>query len=327
MPKKVLVTGAGGFIGSHLTEQLVQDGYTVRAMVHYNFQNNWGWLDTLPKQIKESIEVFPADIQDPYAVRKVVEGCKTVYHLAALIAIPYSYLAPASYIDTNVKGTLHILQACLETGVQRVIHTSTSETYGTAQYVPINEEHPLVGQSPYSASKIAADKLAESYHLSFGLPVSTIRPFNTFGPRQSARAVIPTVISQALSGVEVIRLGSLSPIRDFTYVKDTVSGFVAVANSSEAIGKVTNIGYGEGISVGEIAHMILKACGSSARIELDDQRSRPETSEVWQLVCDNSKARARLGWHPQYSLIQGLEQTIEWTRGAQERFKSTIYNV
>jgi NAD dependent epimerase/dehydratase len=235
MTGRCLVTGAEGFIGSHLVENLVRDGMSVRAMAQYNFENSWGWLETLPDEILDDVEVVMSDVRDPFAVTKAVDGCACVYHLAALIAIPYSYVAPASYVSTNISGTLNVLQACLEKSVERIVHTSTSETYGTAQYTPIDERHPLVGQSPYAASKIGADKLAESYHLSFELPVSTIRPFNTYGPRQSARAVIPTIISQALSGAETIELGSLDPIRDLTFVKDTVAGFIATARSDEAI--------------------------------------------------------------------------------------------
>lgn len=323
----ILVTGAGGFIGSHLTEELVRAGHKVRAMVHYNFQSNWGWLESLPPEIMASVEVFPADISDPFAVRRAVEGCDTVYHLAALIAIPYSYVAPGTYVDTNVRGTLNVLEACRAEKVKRLVHTSTSETYGTAQYVPIDEKHPLVGQSPYSASKIAADKLAESYYLSFGLPVATIRPFNTFGPRQSARAVIPTIISQALSGARVIRLGSLVPVRDLNYVKDTVRGFMAVANSEQAIGQVTNVGRGSGVTVGELAQMLLNLCDSSATIVSDESRMRPEKSEVMQLICDNRNAAARLGWTTQHSLEQGLQETVAWMRDNLHRYKTNIYNV
>ncbi len=324
--KQILITGAAGFIGSHLTEELVQAGHKVRAMVHYNFQSNWGWLESLPKEIMQNVEVFPADIADPFAVQKAVSGCDTVYHLAALIAIPYSYRAPAAYVETNIKGTLNILEACRNEKVSRLVHTSTSETYGTAQYVPIDEKHPLVGQSPYSASKIAADKLAESYYLSFDLPVATIRPFNTFGPRQSARAVIPTVISQALSGNNTISLGALSPIRDLNYVKDTVRGFIAVANSDAAIGKVTNIGRGEGVTIGELAQLILDICESNATIEVDNARLRPEKSEVMALICNNEKAKTILNWQPNYSLQQGLEATVNWVKQNLDKYKVGIYN-
>ncbi|ADJ29600.1 SDR family NAD(P)-dependent oxidoreductase [Nitrosococcus watsonii] len=327
MDIQVLVTGAGGFIGSHLTEELVRTGYQVRALVHYNFQNNWGWLETLPEEVMKNVEVYPADICDPFAVRKAVVGCDMVYHLAALIAIPYSYIAPASYVEVNVKGTLNVLQACKEEGVRRMVHTSTSEVYGTAQYTPIDEGHPLVGQSPYSASKIAADKLVESYFLSFDLPVATIRPFNTFGPRQSGRAVIPTLIAQALSGAEVISLGSLNPVRDFNYVKDTVFAYRAIAACDAAIGKVINIGPGKGISVGDLVSAILGICDSSARIVCDERRIRPEKSEVFKLICDSERAKEILQWEPQYSLRQGLEETVRWMRENLSRYKPRIYNV
>lgn len=327
MATRILITGAGGFIGSHLAEELVKAGYNVRAMVHYNAQNNWGWLETVPKGILDNMEVFPADIRDPFVVRKSVSGCDIVYHLAALIPIPYSYLAPASYVETNTMGTLNVLQACLEEGADRVVHTSTSEAYGSAQYVPVDEKHPLVGQSPYSASKIAADKLAEAYHLSFGLPVSIIRPFNTFGPRQSARAVVPTIISQAISCADKISLGSLSPVRDLTYVKDTVHGFMALAVSNDSVGEVTNIGRGTGITIGELAQLIVDICGSSAPIEFDPQRVRPEKSEVLELICDNRRAREILEWKPKYPLKKGLEETIDWMRTNPHHYKSTIYNV
>lgn len=327
MDEKILITGAGGFIASHLTEELVKLGYEVRALVNYNSRSSWGWLETIPKDIIKNLKVILADIRDPFAVRKAVAGCDYVYHLAALIAIPYSYMAPASYIEVNVKGTLHVLQACLDEGIKRLVHTSTSEVYGTAQYVPIDEKHPLVGQSPYSASKIAADKLVESYFLSFSLPVAIIRPFNTFGPRQSARAVIPTIITQILSGAKVIRLGSLAPIRDFNYVKDIVSGFMAVAASDQTIGQVINIGRGEGISIGELTQLIQEICESKVHIELEDQRIRPEKSEVMQLMCDNSRAREILGWYPRYSLRQGLEETISWIRNHLHQYKSSIYSI
>ncbi len=325
--KSVLVTGAAGFIGSHLTEALVVAGHKVRAMVHYNFQSNWGWLESLPKDIMANVEVFPADIADPFAVQKAVSDCEVVYHLAALIAIPYSYRAPAAYVETNIKGTLNILEACRNMEVERLVHTSTSETYGTAQYVPIDEKHPLVGQSPYSASKIAADKLAESYYLSFDLPVATIRPFNTFGPRQSARAVIPTIISQVLSGKQEISLGALSPIRDLNYVKDTVRGFMAVANSQAAIGKVINVGRGEGITIGELAQLILDICESTATLKVETNRLRPEKSEVMALICNNDQAKTLLNWQSNYSLQQGLEETVNWMRQHLDQYKTEIYNI
>ncbi len=324
---KVLVTGAGGFIGSHLVEGLVESGHQVRAMVHYNCQNSWGWLDTLPKHLMDNVEIIAGDIRDPFLVRRAVSGCDTVYHLAALIAIPYSYIAPMTYVETNMQGTLNVLQACRDENTSKLVHTSTSEVYGTAQYVPIDEKHPLVGQSPYSASKIGADKLAESYFLSFGTPVATIRPFNTFGPRQSARAVIPTLITQALSGAEEIALGSLSPVRDFNYVKDTVRGFMMVAASAETVGRVTNIGRGEGISIAALAELILELCGSSATIKVDLDRIRPEASEVFELICGNAEARRILGWEPHFSVRQGLEATITWLRDHMQHYKVDRYNV
>ncbi len=324
---KALVTGAGGFIGSHLTEELVRKGWSVRAMTRYNFQNNWGWLETLPKEILDSVEIHPSDVTDPFAVRKAVAGCDVVFHLAALIAIPYSYRAPASYVQTNVTGTLNVLEACLDEGVERFVHTSTSEVYGTAQYAPIDEKHPLVGQSPYSASKIAADKLAESYHHSFGLPVAVARPFNTFGPRQSARAVIPSIMAQALSGAEVIRLGSLAPIRDLNWVGDTVAGIMALAEADGAVGLTINFGRGDGVSVGDLAGMILNLCGSQARIETDPVRVRPDASEVFNLVCDNALALKTLGWIPRVSLENGLEMTMGWMKDNLRLYKPGIYNV
>lgn len=327
MERRVLVTGSAGFIGSHLTEELVKTGQPVRAMVHYNCQNSWGWLDTLPKELMSGVEVLSGDICDPYFVRKAASGCATVYHLAALISIPYSYIAPASFVDTNVKGTLNVLQACRDEGVERVIHTSTSEVYGTAQYVPIDEKHPLVGQSPYSASKIGADKLAEAFYLSFKLPVTTVRPFNTFGPRQSARAVIPTLCTQVLSGAKVVTVGSVDPIRDFNYVKDTVRGFMAAANCERAIGKVINVGRGGAVSIRELVNLVLEISGSDAQIKQDSWRVRPEQSEVGELLCNNTMAQELLGWQPQYSFRQGLELTIAWLRANLHRYKHDIYNV
>lgn len=345
-PNLVLVTGAGGFIGSHLTETLVTMGRRVRALVHYNFQNNWGWLEGVcensgfvqtektPLGVRcsnlpngGSLEIIAGDIQDPFFVGAAVEGCQTVFHLAALIAIPFSYVAPASYVSTNINGTLNVLEACRKHRVSRLVHTSTSEVYGTAQYTPIDEKHPIVGQSPYSASKIGADHLAESYHRAFGVPVSIIRPFNTFGPRQSARAVIPTIISQAISGAEVIRLGSLTPVRDLNYVKDTVRGFLAVADSDQTIGRVTNIGRGSGVSIGSLAKLILQKVGSRARIETEAERMRPENSEVFQLICDSTRAREVLTWAPSYTLDQGIEETVEWMRENIHRYKPGLYNV
>ena len=324
--KQVLVTGAAGFIGSHLTERLVQGGAKVRALVHYNSRNDWGQLERLPKDILAEVEVFTGDVQDPFSMRKAVTDCEVVFHLASLIAIPYSYVAPQSYVTTNVLGTLNVMQACLEVGVQKVVHTSTSETYGTARYVPIDEKHPLQGQSPYSASKIGADKMAESYHLSFGLPVATIRPFNTYGPRQSARAVIPAIISQVLKG-GLLKLGSLTPTRDLNYVEDTVEGFLRVALNERSVGEVINIGHGREISVGDLAIKIMKILGKEVKIITDDQRIRPEKSEVERLLADNSKARELLGWEPKISLDEGLSRTIAWINDNQGYYKSDIYNV
>lgn len=326
MKQKILVTGSAGFIGSHLTEELVRAGYNVRAMTHYNFQNNWGWLETLPRDIMEEVEVIPSDVCDPYAVDKAVRGVEIVFHLAALIGIPYSYKAPASYVATNVLGTLNVLQASIDHDVSKVVHTSTSETYGTAKYLPIDENHLLVAQSPYSATKIAADKLAESFYTSFDLPVAVIRPFNTFGPRQSARAVIPTISIQVLSDSKEVFLGSLSPVRDMSYVKDTVQGFITVAESDKTIGQVINIGRGKGVTVNELASMILEICDSDARIVTRKERVRPDKSEVMELVCDNSKARELIGWKPRYSLRQGLEETVEWIERNLNLYKK-IYNI
>lgn len=322
----VLVTGAGGFIGSHLVERLVGDGRRVRAFIHYNSRNDWGLLELLPKHVRNEVEVVTGDIQDPFGVDKAVAGCEVVFHLASLIAIPYSYVAPQTYVCTNVGGAVNVMQAALRHDVSRVVHTSTSECYGTAQYIPIDERHPLQGQSPYSASKIGADMIAESYYRSFGLPVATIRPFNTYGPRQSARAVIPTIISQALAGRKV-RLGSLAPTRDLNFVADTVDGFVAVENCDAAVGIVTNVGSGMEIAIGELARKILEIIGSDAQLEVEDQRIRPERSEVGRLLCDNSKARELLGWTPKVSLEEGLRLTVSWLRDNQDRYKSDLYNL
>lgn len=324
--EKVLVTGAGGFIGSHLVERLVRDGAHVRAFVHYNSRNDWGLLELLPKDILSRLEVVSGDIQDPFSVSSAVKGCRVIYHLSSLIAIPYSYAAPQSYVMTNVLGATNVLQAAREHGVDRVVHTSTSECYGTAQYVPIDEKHPLQGQSPYSASKIGADMIAESYWRSFGLPVAIIRPFNTFGPRQSARAVIPTIISQALAG-DAVRLGSLTPTRDLNYVDDVVDGFVRVAQAPDAVGRVINVGSGREISIGEIAKLILKLTKSKAKLVTDEQRTRPENSEVERLLCNAAQARKLLGWQPGVSLEAGLERTIAWVRTHLDRYKSELYNV
>lgn len=324
--KQVLVTGASGFIGSHLTERLVLLGAKVRALVHYNSRNHWGHLETLSPAIKNEIEIILSDIQDPYAMPKAVAGCDVVFHLAALIAIPYSYRAPVSYVDTNVKGTLNIMHACLAEKVGKIVHTSTSETYGTAIYTPIDERHPLQGQSPYSASKIGADKIAESFWLSFDLPVATIRPFNTYGPRQSARAVIPTIITQALTRNEV-HLGALDPVRDLNFVKDTVEGFIKIAASDRAVGEVINIGFGQGISIGDLAAKIFKLLGKEVQIVTDETRLRPPKSEVLKLICDNSKAKQLLNWQPTYTLDQGLEETIAYVRENLDLYKSELYNL
>ncbi len=326
--KTVLVTGAGGFIGSHLTQELLRRGAHVRALVRYNSRNTWGNLEFLSrdKDGEGDLQVLAGDVRDPFFVNSAVAGADVVFHLAALIAIPYSYAAPQSYVDTNITGTLNVLQAALEHKVSRIVHTSTSEAYGTALYTPIDEDHSLQGQSPYSASKIGADKLAESYFRSFDLPVATIRPFNTFGPRQSARAVIPTIISQALTR-DHIQLGSLSPVRDLTYVSDTVSGFLQVASCDACMGEVVNVGRGTGVTVGELAHKILELLGSQAPIRISSERVRPERSEVFTLLCDNSKARRMMGWEPQVSLEQGLRHVIEWVRANLSAFKPDIYNV
>jgi NAD dependent epimerase/dehydratase len=324
--KKVLVTGAGGFIGSHLVERLVELGARVRALVRYNSRNDWGLLELLPAAVKEHLEVVAGDITDPFGVARALAGCEVVFHLAALIAIPYSYTAPSQFVAVNCGGTLNLLEAARQQGAERFVHTSTSETYGTAQYTPIDEKHSLRGQSPYAASKIGADKLAESYYLSFGVPVATIRPFNTYGPRQSARAVIPTIISQALNG-ELIRLGSLSPVRDLNYVSDTVEGFIKVAESPRAVGEVINIGSGKSVSIGELAGKIVDLLGGNKRIVTEDERVRPEASEVLELLCDHRKARELIGWEPRVSLEEGLAGTIKFIRENLSRYKPDIYNV
>jgi NAD dependent epimerase/dehydratase len=323
--RQVLVTGAGGFIGSHLTEHLVRLGAKVRAFVHYNSRNDWGLLELLPADVVARLDIFPGDLTDASLVRRAAADCQVVFHLGALIAIPYSYQAPRQFLDTNVMGTLNVLQACLEAGVEKVIHTSTSETYGTARYTPINEEHPLQGQSPYAASKIAADKLAESFYCAFALPVATLRPFNTFGPRQSARAVIPTIISQALAGAEV-KLGLLTPVRDFTFVDDTVAAFIKVAESPRSVGQVFNAGTGRGVTMGELASIILQRCHSQKQIVTDLERFRPAQSEVMTLICDNTKARQVLKWEPHYSLEQGLDCTIAYVQSQLQRYKPHVFN-
>ncbi|WP_046174422.1 NAD-dependent 4,6-dehydratase LegB [Domibacillus indicus] len=333
MALKILVTGADGFIGSHLAEELMRQGYNVRAFVYYNSFNSWGWLDSAPSDVKENIEVFSGDIRDPHGVKQAVKGCDIILHLASLIAIPYSYHSPDTYIDTNIKGTLNILQAARELGVSKVVHTSTSEVYGTALYVPINEAHPLQGQSPYSASKIGADQMALSFYRSFETPVSIIRPFNTYGPRQSARAVIPTIITQLASGKEKIKLGALSPTRDFNYVKDTVNGFISMMNSEKAVGEVINIGSNYEISIGDTAKVIAEVMGKKIEIETDEVRFRPEKSEVERLWADNEKARKLLGWEPSYGGIegfkQGMKETAEWFSNPVNLslYKADVYNI
>jgi dTDP-glucose 4,6-dehydratase len=319
--EKVLVTGAGGFIGSHLAEALVRAGADVRALVHYNALGRWGWLDDSP--LRREMEVVLGDVRDRDSVRTAARGRDAVFHLAALIAIPYSYEAPESYVQSNVLGTLNVLQAARDAGA-RVVHTSTSEVYGTARYAPIDERHPLQGQSPYAASKIGADKIAESFHLSFGLPVTTVRPFNTFGPRQSARAVVPTIISQALAGT-VVRLGSLTPTRDLNYVSNTVDGFLRAGLAPAAVGQTVNLGSGREISVGDLAVLIGRLLGRDLAVEQEGQRLRPEKSEVERLLCDNSLARALLDWSPGVGLEDGLSATIEWVRNHAEHYRPSQY--
>lgn len=325
--KKVLVTGAAGFIGSHLTEELVLRGHEVRAFIHYNSLNTWGWLETLPKELLAHIEIFQGDIRDPYGVRESMKGIDNIYHLAALIAIPYSYHSPDTYVDTNIKGTLNVLQAARNNEVERILVTSTSEVYGSAQYVPIDEKHPFQGQSPYSATKIGADRLAESFCRSFELPVTIVRPFNTYGPRQSARAVIPTIITQLLSGIEEIELGLLSPTRDFNYVKDTVNGFIEIAKSDKTIGEEINIATQKEISIGELAEELIKQINSNARIKCDQQRLRPENSEVNRLLGSNQKIKELTNWKPKYTLVEGLEETVAFFRHFLDRYKANIYNI
>lgn len=331
--RKVLVTGAGGFIGSHLVEALVRRGCQVRAFVHYNSFNSWGWLDQVDRNVRDQIEVFPGDIRDPHGVREAMRDCSVVFHLAALIAIPYSYHSPDTYVDTNVKGTLNVLQAARDLGVGKVVHTSTSEVYGTARFVPITEQHPLQGQSPYSATKIGADQLALSFFSSFDTPVAVIRPFNTYGPRQSARAIIPTVITQIAAGQEKIRLGALHPTRDFNFVQDTVNGFIAVGEADAAVGEVINIGSNYEISIRDTVELISDRMGRTVQIVADEQRIRPDKSEVERLWADNTKAKALTGWEPQYSgrdgFARGLDITIRWFLEEENRkgYKADRYNL
>lgn len=325
--KKILVTGSDGFIGSHLTEELVKQGYRVKAFVLYNSFNTWGWLDTFPKAILDQLEIFQGDIRDPNSVRVAMADVDEVFHLAALIAIPFSYRTPDTYIDTNIKGTLNVLQAARDFGTNRVLVTSTSEVYGTAQYVPIDEKHPYQGQSPYSATKIGADRLAESFYRSFSMPITIVRPFNTYGPRQSARAVIPTIITQLLAGKQEILLGSLTPTRDFNYVKDTVNGFIEISMSDKTIGEEINIATQQEISIGRLAEELIKQVNPIAKIICDEQRLRPEKSEVNRLLGSNEKIMKLTNWKPQYTLEKGLAQTIDFFRHNLNRYKADIYNI
>lgn len=330
---KILITGSDGFIGSHLTEALVRAGHSVRAFVMYNSFNSWGWLDQSPNDIRDNLDVFAGDIRDPHGVKTAIKGCDTVLHLAALIAIPYSYHSPDTYIDTNIKGTLNVLQAARELGVKRVVHTSTSEVYGSARFVPITEEHPLQGQSPYSATKIAADQLAYSFYASFGLPVTIARPFNTYGPRQSARAVIPTIITQIANGKKQIKLGAVSPTRDFNFVHDTVAGFIAAMKSDKGLGEVINFGSNFEISIGDTAQLIAEAMNCKIEIITDEARLRPENSEVERLWADNSKAKTLFGWQPNYGgrdgFKRGIAETAQWFARPENLrgYKADIYNL
>lgn len=323
----VLVTGAGGFIPSHVVEQLVKKNYKVRAFVHYNSMNNWGWIDSFDKNTMDSIEVFSGDVRDPNGVREAMKGCDMVIHMAALIAIPYSYHSPDSYVDTNIKGTLNILQAARDLQPKRVLVTSTSEVYGTAKYVPIDEKHPFQGQSPYSATKIGADRLVESFYRSFDLPVTIVRPFNTYGPRQSARAIIPTIITQLLSGQNEIKLGSLTPTRDFNYVKDTANGFVSILESDKAIGEEINIATQNEISMGDVAKTIINIINPKAKIICDEQRIRPDKSEVNRLLGSNGKLKELTNWKQRFSFEDGIRETIEWFKKNIKLYKSNIYNI
>jgi NAD dependent epimerase/dehydratase len=326
--KRVLVTGAEGFIGSHLTERLVDEGCLVRAFILYNSFNSWGWIDTFNREKKQKIEIFSGDVRDQYGVRKAAEGADVIFHLAALVSIPFSYHSPDCFVDTNVRGTLNVLQAARTLGIEKVLVTSTSEVYGTACYVPIDEAHPLQGQSPYSASKIGADKIAESFFRSFDLPVSVVRPFNTYGPRQSARAVIPNIITQLLSGTKEIRLGDLSPTRDFLYVKDTVDAFTEIAKCDYAAGETINIATGSEVSIKDLADTLIKLIDPAAKVVQEKERFRPEKSEVRRLLGSNEKIRSLTGWNPRYTLKQGLAETIRWFEEEKnlKQYKPHLYN-
>ncbi|MBI5211310.1 MAG: SDR family NAD(P)-dependent oxidoreductase [Elusimicrobia bacterium] len=324
---RVLVTGAGGFIASHLTEELARQGAKVRALVRYNSRNHWGFLEDLDESLSPRVDVWPGDITDSAFVHELVRDREVVFHLAALISIPYSYAAPESFVATNVRGTLNVLEACRRHKTKKLVHTSTSEVYGSALYTPIDERHPLQGQSPYSASKIGADHMAESYHRSFGLPVAIARPFNTYGPRQSARAVIPTVITQLLSGAKALRLGSLGTARDFTFVADTVAGFLAIAAERSTIGEVVNLGSGRAVTIGDTAKLAMKLLGVKVPFLQDRNRVRPARSEVQLLHCDNRKARKLLGWKPKYSLEEGLVHAIDYLRANLKGYKTGLYNI
>ena len=324
--KKVLITGADGFIGSHLTERLISEGARVKAFVMYNSFNTWGWIDTFSSREKEAVDIVCGDIRETDLLKQALKDVDIVFHLAALIAIPYSYASPSSYIKTNVEGTLNLLQTGLECGVEKIIHTSTSEVYGTAQYIPIDEKHPLQGQSPYSASKIGADMVAESFYRSFNLPVTTVRPFNTYGPRQSARAIIPTLILQMLKDT-TIRVGSLHPIRDFTYVGDTVEGFIKAAEADGINGEVINIGSNQGISIGDLTDTLAQIVGKEITIECEEERVRPAHSEVNRLLCNNQRAKELMQWQPTVKLTEGLAKTVNWFEEHQHAYKSNLYNI
>lgn len=329
MTKKVLVTGADGFIGSHLCELLLEEGYKVKAFVHYNSFNSWGWLDTLDKNKQNEIEIFTGDIRDPNGVKESMKGIEEVFHLAALIAIPFSYYSPDSYVDTNIKGTLNVLQAARYLETKRVLVTSTSEVYGTAKYVPIDEEHPFQGQSPYSATKIGADRIAESFYRSFNLPITIVRPFNTYGPRQSARAIIPTIITQLLCGKKEIKLGSLTPTRDFNYVKDTAKGFIEISKSEKTIGEEINIASEKEISIKQLANELINQINKDAKIICDGQRLRPEKSEVNRLLGSNKKIKRLTNWNAKYTFEEGVKETIDWFKIPENlmKYKSNIYNI